>query len=157
MTRERIKKSSFGAMPPMIEPITNTDSAATKVARRPSALSSQSVISMVAVIEARKAVDIHCAVIWPIPKVPMMSGMAMLTMVAVTVTAMDEINEVAVTSQRWDAAARGRCVSAIADINFDIQLDHHARSQQTFRLLNGDADRYPLGHFGEVAARIGRR
>ena len=52
---------------------------------------------MAAVIEARKAVDIHCAVIWPMPKVPMMSGMATLTIVALNVTAMEEINDVAVT------------------------------------------------------------
>ena len=77
-----------------------TVTASKKVARWPRVSTIQALSSMVPVIAARKPVDRSCALSWPMPKAPIISGRATLTMVAVRIVAIVPIMTVAVTSQR---------------------------------------------------------
>ncbi|MDZ7826522.1 MAG: hypothetical protein U5R48_11475 [Gammaproteobacteria bacterium] len=73
---------------------------ALKVRRMPKVSTLQAASSMVTVVAARKPVDSHWARSWVMPRAPMMSGMATLTMVPVSRVANAPSMEVKVTSER---------------------------------------------------------
>ena len=70
------------------------------LSRWPKALLAQSASSIVAVIAARNPVEIHCASTWLMPNVPMTPGIATLTIVVESTTAIAAIITVPVASQR---------------------------------------------------------
>ena len=80
-TRASVSTVSLGASPPRIEPARKIPIAAFIVRRIPKARLAQSASSIVAVMAARKPVEIHCACTALMPKAPMTAGIATFTIV----------------------------------------------------------------------------
>ena len=91
---------SLGLAPASTSAPTNTHSAPTKVLRVPKLRISHALSSIATVVPASAPAESHCARSWPIPKVPMMSGIATLTMVVVTVAEIVPSRTAVATSQR---------------------------------------------------------
>ncbi len=100
ITRAMVSTVSLGAIPPRTEPAANRTSAAIMLRRWPNARLAQSASSMVAVMAARKPVEIHCASTWLMPKVPITPGIATLTIVVESTTATAATITVPVASHR---------------------------------------------------------
>ena len=71
-----------------------------KAVRWPSAPIIQALSNWLAVMVARKAVAIHCASSWPIPKPPITWGTATLTSVALIIMAAAPLKPTTATNQR---------------------------------------------------------
>ena len=100
MMRLKISTESFGLSPASMSAPTNTLMAITNVLRWPKLWISHALTSMPMVIAASAPVDSHCTRSCPMPKAPMMSGSATLTMVVVSMAEIVPIITVMVTSQR---------------------------------------------------------
>jgi len=87
-TRASVSTVSFGARPPRTEPARKTAIETVIVSRIPKARLAQSASSIVAVMAARKPVEIHCACTALMPKAPMTAGMATFTIVVDNTTEM---------------------------------------------------------------------